>query len=97
MFSNSHSLVKCYHDLYASFENLPRKPLNCGDNWPLDSSPMYVQVVFYIVLPFSKCNFDENYFRLYVNCFYAPGLNDGGILFFTSLSSTLTFAITVEP
>ena len=33
--------VKYYHDLSAGLKNLPRKPKNFGDNWPLASS-LYV-------------------------------------------------------
>ena len=32
------SHVKFYHDLSVGFKNLPRKPQNFGDNWPLASS-----------------------------------------------------------
>ena len=32
------SHVKFYHDLSAGLKNLPRKPQNFGDNWPLASN-----------------------------------------------------------
>ena len=32
------SHVKFYHDISAVFNNLPRKPQNFGDNWPLASN-----------------------------------------------------------